>query len=519
MIKKHIHILSSLNKILAVLLIIGVCLELIFFLDTSNLYGCLMSITSFIVFSFFLKEKYVKNYPFSFFMYLSMFMYRFLPLIATLAEGKPITFGFERPFETFIFESILFLSSSVAFYLACKSSDKNKNNILQEVLYRSNFFQITPQVIWLMGLFGTLIRLVNFSQGDVEYGDVGGKFLLGLDYLMYAPLCLFFPELLRLKFNNKKILWIYSSFIFILNIASNSRRQIIIPIGIIILLMFLFLVFKNLKITNYISSKKLILIGLVLFVIINLLSKISLAMLYTRKVRGDLDKAELFQETIDVINDDALLERLEKSKEKNTSNDRSYREGWTEYYVDNFMLARYANMRITDETLYYAEMIGYSNKKMQIDLQDRVLALFPTPILRIIGFHINKSDLEYSRGDFLYGRSYGSFLVTSHVADGLSTFGYVYFILQLLVNFLVFKLLNTFVYRKNGMLFYAPFALMNVFSFLGMFRNAQGIYGDFSYLIRGYLQGVLTYLIIFYVSKFLVSIVFPSKNNENYNIQ
>lgn len=32
----------------------------------------------------------------------------------------------------------------------------------------------------------------------------------------------------------------------------------------------------------------------------------------------------------------------------------SYSEGWDETYVDNFLLNRYCNMRITDETLYYA---------------------------------------------------------------------------------------------------------------------------------------------------------------------
>lgn len=40
---------------------------------------------------------------------------------------------------------------------------------------------------------------------------------------------------------------------------------------------------------------------------------------------------------------------------------------------------------------------------------------------------------------------------------------------------------------------------MNVFTFLGMFRNAQGIYGDLSYLLRGFLEGIITYLIIYYL--------------------
>ncbi|MBD0850777.1 glycosyltransferase family 1 protein [Maribacter arenosus] len=57
-----------------------------------------MAIIAYWVFSYFLKEKYIRLYPFAFLMYLSMFMYRYLPLIATLAERKPITYGFERPY-------------------------------------------------------------------------------------------------------------------------------------------------------------------------------------------------------------------------------------------------------------------------------------------------------------------------------------------------------------------------------------------------------------------------------------
>lgn len=47
----------------------------------------------------------------------------------------------------------------------------------------------------------------------------------------------------------------------------------------------------------------------------------------------------------------------------------SYSEGWDETYVDNFLLNRYCNMRITDETLYYAMKLkgwdSYGNKQMR----------------------------------------------------------------------------------------------------------------------------------------------------------
>ncbi|WP_282164935.1 hypothetical protein [Cellulophaga baltica] len=497
-----IHILRQAKKVLGATLILAFIGEMIFFPTLPNFYGCLMAVISFAVFIYFLQEKYITYYPFAFFMYLSMFMYRFLPLIATIVEGKPITYGFERAYETFVYEIILFLISSLAFYLACRPKEIfKKNGAIQSLLNELKFFDITPSIIWGMGVTGLVIRLYNFSNGDVEYGDVSGKFLLGLDYLMYSPLILFFPSLANLKYNKNRIVWIYATLIFIINIASNSRRQIIIPIGILALLFILYLVINNLKITDFISPLKLSFLLIFTIIIIKFLSTISLAMLYTRKIRADVDKLELFQETINVVRNKELMTRLSDSKDQISNNLTKYQEGWTEEYVDNFMLARYANMRITDETLYYAEKRGYANRQMQESFFNKFTGTFPSPILNFFGIHINKEDLEYSRGDILYGSGFGNYRVTSHVGDGLATFNYWYFPFQFIVNIIIFYLLNCFVFFSNKSVKYAPFALMNVFTFLGMFRNAGGILIDLNYIIRGYIQGIITYFIIFIIIK------------------
>ena len=232
-------------------------------------------------------------------------------------------------------------------------------------------------------------------------------------------------------------------------------------------------------------------------------------MLYTRKVKDDVDKLELFEKTIETVQDDALMERLKKDKERSRSKLTTYQQGWTEYYVNNFMLARYANMRITDETLYYAEKRGYANKGMQELFVQSILKLFPTPILRSFGFTIDKNKTDFSRGDYLYGKYFGSFLVTSHVGDGLATFGYWYFPIQFIAFYLVFLVLNCYVLRLTDTLKYAPFAIIKSFSFLGMFRNANGVTGDVSFLVRGFIQGVFTYLIIYHLVRLLLNLVNP----------
>lgn len=506
--KQPIHILRQIKKGLALLLILAVVGEILFFPTLPNFYGCVMAIIAYGVFSYFLKEKYIRLFPFAFFMYLSMFMYRYLPLIATLAEGKPITYGFERPYETFLYEILLFLVSSLAFYLASQKSLKYpKNNLIQKSLYQLRFFEITPAILWGMGMLGLLVRIHNFSA-TVEYGDVGGKFLLSLNYLMYAPLCLFFPSLMGLKYRSQKLVLGYAILIFIINITSNSRESIITPIGVLVILFFLYLVINNLKITDYLSRTKIAFLGLFLFLVLNLLSNISLAMLHTRNFKSDLSKMELFQKTIATVGDEVLMSQLKAAKDKEDGNQFiSYQQGWTELYVDNFMLARYANIRITDQTLYYAENKGYANKQMLNEFVDRVIALFPTPLLRLFGIYIDKSTMEFSRGDLLYGSGFGGYRVTSHIGDGLATFSFWYFPFQFIAFFIVFKLLNSLVYYSRKGLIYAPFALMSIFGFLGMFRNANGISDNIAYILRGFLQGVLTYIIIFYLVRSILNLI------------
>ncbi|WP_282116706.1 hypothetical protein [Cellulophaga baltica] len=513
--------IRQIKKGLIILLALGVVAEMVFFPSLTNLYGCIMAVISLTVFLYFFKTKYVQQYPFAFCMYLSMFLYRFLPLIATLSEGKPITYGFERPYETFIYEITLFLISSLSFYLACKL-DVKKNNALQTALFKFKFFEITPAILWGMGIIGIVVRIYNFSAGEVEYGDVGGKFLDGLTYLMFAPICLFFPTFLNIKFSHKKALWTYTILIFLINIASNKRTLIITPFGIFAILSFLYLVINKKKISDIIPPVKLVLGGLILFVGLNFLSNLSLAMLYTRETmmydqdtRNNANKLDAFTETIETVQNEQLMTRLKAIKSKVINKQTKYTQGWTEYYVDNFMLSRYANLRITDETLYYAEKKGYANRQMFELFKKNIIVLLPTPVLNYFGVFIDKSEFEFSRGDFLYGSGFGGYRVTSHVGDGLATFGYWYFLLQFIIFILIFKALSCFTYYSQVGIEYAPFALMNVFTFLGLFRNAQGISGDFGYLIRGYTQGIITYLIILHFLKMILKIVNPNLVRNN----
>lgn len=515
------NIITSLRKYLSIILYLAILIELCFFPSWANFCGCLMALICWLVFSsFFLKRNIIVKYPFAFTMYLSMFMYRYLPLIATLIEGKPITYGLQLPYYTFFLETLLFLISSLAFHMASNNKQLSAtNNYIQRAFYSLGFFSITsPFVIWSLGFIGLTAKLYLFTIQNIEYGDIDGKFLSGITYLMYVPLCLFFPALFKpaaiekTSLKNKKI-WIYWGVLFILSLATNSRQAMLAPIATIGLLFLLYICKYNIKIQSILSPIKLITFLIILIFGINFLSDISLAMLYNRGIRSEVSKSKLLKKTMLTLQDKELMQNIRKQKAA-LYNDKvqKYSDGWNENYIDNFVLNRYCNIRITDQTLYYALRIK-NNKEMIQNFSDQLIAQLPTPLINKLGFHLNKKNMEYSRGDLLYAIAahspiFAGYRVTSHVADGIATFGLLYFPIQFFLFWGVFKLLNSFVYydKKRNIPIYSIYALASIFTFLGMFRNANGCLSDISYILRRFLQDGFTFAIILFLVNKIYSV-------------
>lgn len=144
---------------------------------------------------------------------------------------------------------------------------------------------------------------------------------------------------------------------------------------------------------------------------------------------------------------------------------------WDEKYVSNSFLNRFCNLRVSDQTLIRAKEIGYNNPVMFNFFIINSYTFLPTPILKLIGININKSNYSYSRGDLLYSLSSNkpileSHVITSYLGDGLATFGYYYYIIQFILWYLLFKLVDTLILRNNdGHVYYSIYGLCSVFIF------------------------------------------------------
>lgn len=460
-----------------------------------------------------LDETIIKEHTFAWLVFLSMSLYRILPLIATMLEFHSIGYNFVIPLDTYCGETVLYLISALAFYLAINT--RNSLIWLKKILLKCGFYARTSNnMLWAFGIFGLLIRLYLMSY-RIEFGDVIGKTLSGCTFFQYAPLLLFFPSLYKNRICNEMLIYngkalMYFVFLTILAFATNSRYAIIEPFG----------TFAILFILSYIQipaaqrkrlGKGYIIGGCILMIfIVPFISDVSLAMLANRGIRGEVDKVELFKKTIETYLDNNKMDNLRRLKDIKDKKDRdetisltANSQTWSETYVRNFALNRYCNLKVTDNTLYHAEKVGFSNSRMQKKFWTDIVTLLPTPVLNFWGLKYDKKENSYSRGDLLKALSgnhspSASYLVTSHLADGLAVFGYFYFPLEFILFFLRFLFLDTFLFKCNGRIYYSLFGLITIFSFLAMFRNAGGGCDSLSYLLRGYWQDIILFTIAFF---------------------
>ena len=377
------------------IILIAIAVELILWPSLENLIGCGMTLICWIIFSKIgLNETTIKEHIFSWLVFLSMSLYRILPLLATLLECHSIGYNFVNPIETYLGETCLFLISALAFYLA--TNQKKALTSLKIRLYKCGFYdRVSDNTIWCLGILGLIIRFYLMST-HIQIGDIIGKALSGFTFFQYAPIMLFFPSLYKMSKLKKIIVFnkggvIYFIFIILLSFATNSRYAILEPFGTFALLFLLSYIQHPSRLRQNINKKYIILGIFIIIFLIPFVSDVSLAMLANRGIRGE----------------------------------------WSENYVSNFALNRYCNMRVSDNTLYHAKKVGFANEKMYSDFWNEIIALLPSPILNSLGIQYNKNE-RYSRGDKLKALStnsppFASYLVTSHLADGLLRFGFLYF--------------------------------------------------------------------------------------------
>lgn len=495
---------------------VAVLFQLIVYPDITNFVAILaIAFAWLIATNIWVQAKMLNNYLLSSFTMLGFVANQFyLPLLFTSLENKPVIYNLDMPEEVFMHSTLtlLALTAAHAFYRFLMDITPSKP---ASILEKAGFF-IPPShlQLWIMGMIGMLssfyVYFVSPDVGREVTGAASDKLVQALVPFTYAP---FFIPFSKLFGSNEKpirgflpLLLLYGAVLLAISLGRNSRGAFIIGLtnpAFAWILGLMMAVFS----TRVFTVKNFLIGGLVLWFLIGPLSDLGTAMVIVRGDRNDIPPSELIMETIDAFGDKEAIEARRKDDVTDVVD-------WDEHYLDNIYTARFANIKFNDSNLITYSKVGEYDPDMQAFSLDQLLAVFPDPVLQLFDFDIDKDlVLSMSFGDFLYVLSGGigtpeAFRVGHYAGTGMATFGWWYLLLFAIVVVPIFYLNDKFFRPRKlpnestdnatvKLSFCAVLALTGYFQFLWF----ESVVNGATFLIRGWIQVVILYYIIFHLTR------------------
>lgn len=500
--------------ILAVTCILEVCI----FPEYENLFGCLAAIYGWFLISHFVfnRENYIKIFLPTFAISNYGFCYCILPLIATLIEGKPLTFNFQVAFETFI-NQMLSCSVMVASFLVCKKIYR-RNNILNRIWNKIGLLSpLSDKYIWVFGILGFIVTLYTFTQQgeNVESsasGNLGYIIISTVSTFATFPVCLYFKNFYTgdtKKRGNIKIVLIWIAILTIMGIATTRRTLMFNSIIIIALSAIVNALINNYKVQ---SAKNIVLFILGLYLITGPIANIAIAMSLNRQQSYSSSYKESFDNVIKLYNDKEVLHNLYQAALAATNNEGDNSAGWSEYYVDNIFLDRFCNLRVMDATIYNAKQAGYDSPNGHTYFENYIINQIPSFITNSIGL---KKVIQGTATDNMlianFGANrysiYGS-KVGGESGIGLWMFGYSYYIFSFFIFLIAFYVMTSFTNIKDGKLRIPIFVSAYFVSYWMLFINANGIFTIMDVFTRNKLDLIIIYCITLLVFRLIIPKVY-----------
>lgn len=504
--------INRINKFLTKFYILCSILEITFFPSWETLYFiCISAIGYFFLKKWIFTPYNLLNYTIST-LAISFYVLFFfiMPMPATLLEFKPVTYNLHTPINTFtqvlLLEIILIITHSIY------TKVTNRKNFIRAILIKCNFFtRFTSAEIWGLFFISFIIYAYNiFTHGLYDENSINtvsslplGIYIINLLFGgFYQIIFLFFFK----QFNiikqpytiHKTVIFSFAIFLFIIGIATNMRTASVLIFANIFFTFIIYIIYYPFNFNHLLKLKFLIPILITIFFFSGPFMRISKAMVTSRGERDGLSGIEMLERTFNSIRKD------NDSQKKRT---KEHIASWNEEYLSNSILNRFCSLKILDETLYHARRIGYANKKMQKDLQEKIIDNLPGLIKNNLEYQIPEDSRRHSLTDKLYSlsinskRNMGGIKIGTLQGLGLAIFGYYYPLIIIPVFIVIFFYLDaTILYRKNRIYFPLWF-MANILLCCYYFSDRHYYLYEFRFIMRTYFESILFYIIATYTIK------------------
>lgn len=423
----------------------------------------------------------------------------------------PISYNLRKPIETFFFVGVLNIVLMISHYIYMSSffAVRLKNTIVEGLFKKIGLFLYPTNLqLWFMGFLGAF-SVWYTATSDIVYGDVSGKFIFALSPLTYSPLLIPFINKLNGDNTSKKdfiFITIFFVSLVLIGVVRNSRGVFVTGAFNIIFVWLIMFVFGF-----YTFKKKFFLYVMILFpflfVLISAISDLAIAMVLARSQREDVKGIDLLLLTLQY-----LIDHNEVIAYKMGLNNVFYNE-YNEIYISNPLGARLVTIKFDDNMFFYGDILSLNDASRVAQItMEKIIALIPTPILNIIGYDLNKENIQYSMGDYIYYLSsnsgLGGFKLGSITVHGLILFGPLFFIVFVpVLSFFVYSISDSFYFfDKYERTVVSPIFLLMIFSFYSVF-NGDSLINIITFFVRTLPQIVFIYIFIsfcfnlFYVRK------------------
>lgn len=501
-------------------------IQILFFQEKENLFA-----VSVVVFGWFIADAYIiernkiANYTFSTFLILGYVLTQFtLPLIFTLLEGKPITYNLKLPFQVFLHSILSLITIIIAHHVyvnMSRSSAKLLYTKMQKKLIMYGLFDaVSNKQLWIMGFVGIFALISKYIFGGGFYNennesDTLDKFIEGFTFFSYAPLFIPLSSLFnkssdQTKSNNSYLLVLYTILLIIIGMLGNSRGLFMKGLTAMGLVYFLGLCLG--KFDYRIFKIKNILLGIILlWIVIGPLSELGTSMVIVRNQRGSISSVELLSKTLTVFQDKQKVNNFKK-----LATSEQIGKDWDEVYFDNIFLARFCNLKFNDSNLVQGLKIKDRDERMLNYSIDRFWAILPTPILSVLQIAIDKKKVtSASFGDYLYFcnggvNALGGFRTGHFAGTGFASFGWWYLAILGFGMIPLFFLIDLSCYKislnnKTRVVFSLQGLILatTIFTFLGTSSASESVVNIYTFLLRGWIQSIVLYLITIRISCYL----------------
>ncbi len=494
--------------------------QILFWPTLPNLFAVFVVLFSWkLIDSSILRFDILVQYPFSCFMIMGFASSQFFfPVVFTLSELHPVTYNLKVPYEVFLHSLLAVITILVAhrLYRYFLKRQPFFYNAIQRQLIWAGFFKFPRDFqIWLMGIIGLASMFYIYfyaPSSNVETTGAGNKFIQGLIPFTYAPFYILIREMYATKKRRPKNLYawlgVFTVLLFVVSIGRNARGAFMFGFTGLGFGYFWGLICGIFP-AKLLTRKNLLVAAIAIWLIAGPLTDLGTAMVMVRGERANVDRSELIRLTFEKFNNKEELTVFKQTSKGETTT------GWDERYLSSIFLSRFCNLKFNDASLELADKLGKIDPVMTSFAIERPLAIFPQPVIDILGLNIDKQRVNsFSTGDMLFERAGGSGLGTFRVGHfagvGMASFGWLYLFWLFVLIIPVFFLWDILAIRiraggRNKTIFGlgALLSLTALFWFL-QFENVLYM---IQFLIREWIQMVFLYCIMLLATRLIMSFV------------